>query len=60
MEVEFNHLNHPTWECKVPRRVHAEVSQKTAIRQNKTASGSGISRSRAPQGMGDRGGAFDA
>jgi len=57
MEVE---LKSRDLGVQVPRRIRAEVSQETAIRQNKTASGSGISRSRAPQGMPDRGGAFDA
>src|SRR6476660_5992624 len=60
MEVEFNRLNHATWGVQVPRRVHAEVPQETAVRQDKAASGPGISRSRTPQGMPDRGGAFDA
>ena len=57
MEVE---LKSRDLGVQVPRRIRAEVSQETAIRQNKTASGSGILRSRAPQGMPDRGGAFDA
>ena len=60
MEVEFNHLNHATLGVQVPRRVHAEVPQEAAIRQNKTASRSSVSRPRAPQGMPDRGGASDA
>jgi hypothetical protein len=58
MEAEFNRLNHATWECRVPRRVHAEEPKETAIRQDKAASGSGVSRSRATEGVPDRGRTF--
>ena len=60
MEAEFNHLNHATWECQVPRRVYAEVPQETAVRQDKAALGSGVSRSGATEGVPDRGRTFDA
>ena len=39
---------------QVPRRVHAEVSQEGAFRQDKTESGSSVSRSGATQGVPDR------
>src|SRR6202007_2513375 len=42
------------------RRVYAEVSQEAAFRQDKTASGSSVSRSGATEGVPDRGRAFDA
>ena len=58
MEVEFNHLNHATWECKYHVVFTPKYRKKLLF--GKTASGSGISRSRAPQGMPHRGGAFDA
>src|ERR1700730_17241102 len=45
---------------QVPRRVYAEVSQEAAFRQDKTASGSSVSRSGATEGVPDRGRAFDA
>ena len=57
MEVE---LKSRDLGVQVPRRIRAEVSQETAIRQDKATSGPSVSRSRAPQGVPDRGGAFDA
>jgi hypothetical protein len=43
---------------QVPRRVHAEVSQEGAFRQDKTESGSSVSRSGATEGVPDRGRTF--
>jgi len=45
---------------QVPRRVYAEVPKEAAVRQDQAALGSGVSRSRATEGVPDRGRAFDA
>ena len=60
MEAEYNHLNHATWECRVPRRVHAEVPQEGAVREDQATSGPSISRSGTTEGVPDRGRPFDA
>src|ERR1700757_2548367 len=56
MEAEYNHLNHATWECKYPRRFHAEVPQEAAVREDQAALGPSISRSGTTEGVPDRGG----
>ena len=50
MEAEYNHLNHATWECKYRVRAYAEVPQEAAVRENKAAVRSGVSRSGAAEG----------
>jgi putative transposase len=54
MEAEYNHLNH-TVGVQVPRRVHAEVPQEGAIREDKAAIGAGVSRSGATEGVPEEG-----
>jgi hypothetical protein len=60
MEAEFNHLNHATWERKYHVVFTPKYRKKLLFGRIKAASGSGVSRSRTPQGMPDRGGASDA
>src|SRR6478609_7059113 len=45
---------------QVPRRVYAEVPQEAAVRENKAAVRSGVSRSGAAEGVPDRGRPSDA
>src|SRR5215831_21147228 len=60
MSQDQNQLNHATWECKYPCRVHAEVPQEVAVWKNQTALGQCIPRACPAQGMPDRGRALDA
>ena len=59
MEAEFNHLNHATWECKYHVVFTPSIAE-AALRQDKTESGSSVSRSGATEGVPDRGRTFDA
>src|ERR1700747_3888464 len=45
---------------QVPRRVYAEVPQEGTIRENQAATGTGVSRSGATEGVSDRRRASDA
>lgn len=60
MEAEFNHLNHATWECKYHVVFTPKYRKKLLFGKIKRHLGQVFSRSGAPQGMPDRGGAFDA
>ena len=71
MEVEFNHLNHATWECKYHVVFTPKYRKKLLFGKIKRHLGQVFhgghllaihmsNAPRAPQGMPDRGGASDA
>jgi hypothetical protein len=60
MEVEFNHLNHATWECKYHVVFTPKYRKKLLFGKIKRHLGQVFHDLAAPQGMPDRRGAFDA